>query len=839
MSYRLGIDLGTTYTAAAVERGGSATMASLGDHTPEIPSVLAFPTDGEVLVGDPAVRRVITDPTRIAREFKRRLGDPVPLIVGGSPRSAESLTAALLRQVIDRVAAAEGGDPDSVVVTVPANWGPYKLSLMDQVFQLAGLTAAQLMVEPVAAAHYYAGQGRVVDGSTVVVFDFGGGTFDAAIVRRHGNHFEMLGEAKGLERLGGVDLDHAVFEHAVRSSGIDVSDVEQTDEALAGIARLRQDCTGAKEALSYDSSAAITIMLPGHQTTVRLTRTEFEEMIRPSIHDAVTTVETMISDAGLSEDGVDAILLVGGSSRIPLVSQILSERLGRPIVTDAHPKHAIALGAASSTQTSDESTQTTPSLQPSPSTESVPIPAPTPRPAPRAVTAERHPPATPAGVAPAPAPTGRRLYVAAIVAALLVVAVGFIALQSGGSDQQATELDAAAPQASTEPQADTDPSSADTTSDSSPALGTDIGPTTRLESATSYSPTARSFSGEGPTATPSLLWQSDTVAFSGAVGTGGLVFTFQPSGESSTNQLVAFQGNSGRTVWRSASVAVHNTVAALGGLVAINDAKKTQLLNAATGEQLAVAVPIGLDAAAVHSSVTIRNGTAFAWGTIRTTNDERLYVVATDLVSGETLWLFEDGSSSNPFIRTIVDDEVIVVDNDEFRLGLDARTGEELWRTTDSDGTVLLLVDGGVMLVSTIGAELRAFDASTLAEIWVDSSSVGLRAAADGVNFYTTNFGDTNLVARRLADGSTIWAQPVSAVAWTSSGAVTVLVGRDAVYTVVDRVATARSKTSGELIWSGELDGLGDSPVRNAAVADGRLLLVDENQVLRVYGLPE
>lgn len=882
MSYRLGIDLGTTYTAAAVARGATAKMAALGDHTPEIPSVLAYLPDGEILVGDPAVRRVFTDPTRIAREFKRRLGDPVPIIVGGSPRSAEALTGALLRHIVDRVTRAEGGEPDSLIVTVPANWGPYKLSLMDQVFQLAGVSG-QTMAEPVAAAHFYAHEGRVDDQATVVVFDFGGGTFDAAIVRRDGARFQMVGEAKGLERLGGVDLDHAVLDHALTSSAIDLGGIEETEEATAGLARLRQECTLAKEALSYDSSAAIPIMLPGFQTTVRLTRTEFEEMIRPSIHDAVTTVETMVSQAGLTPSEIDSVLLVGGSSRIPLVSQILSERLARPIVADAHPKHTIALGAALSTQTTTTATEPTPASPPSRPTTVAPQPpvqptpaTPTPTPsAPVAPTSPAQPEpvtATPTAPAVTPAATpspgsevaasekvtsstplaGRGIYLAALAVALVLVGVGFLTLRSGENDEPQAASDTGSAQTTTQPAEADDPESVSTsnttvpdeadvteTSEQTPTgpLDMTIGPSTRLENATSYSPTAKSFEGVGPAAAPSLLWETDTTGFSGAVGAGDLVFTFQPSGRSSTNQLVAYEGGSGQEVWTNPSEAVHNTVAARGGLVAISDAKETQILSIEAGNQLTAVVPVGLDSEAIHSSVVVRNGTAYAWGTARRDDVEKLYIVATDLASGETRWIFEDASSGNPFLRTVVNDDVIVADNEDFRAGIDAATGEELWRTTDVDDSILLLVDGGVMLVSTIGGELRALDARTQAELWTDSESVGLRAAGDGDTFYTTNFGYSVLIARRLIDGSPVWAQPVSTVGWEASGAITIVVDRDSVYTIVDDVATARSKATGELIWSDVLEGLGNDRIRNAAVADGRLLLVDESGMLRVYGV--
>ena len=125
MSYELGVDLGTTYTAAAVHRAGEVRMVDLGTRSAPIPSVVFLAADETILAGEAASRRGATDPGRVAREFKRRIGDPTPLLLGGSPYSAEALSARLLEWVIAQVTAAEGGPPASVAVTHPANWGPY------------------------------------------------------------------------------------------------------------------------------------------------------------------------------------------------------------------------------------------------------------------------------------------------------------------------------------------------------------------------------------------------------------------------------------------------------------------------------------------------------------------------------------------------------------------------------------------------------------------------------------------------------------------------------------------------------------------------------------------
>ena len=189
--------------------------------------------------------------------------------------------------------------------------------------------------------------GRVVEGALVAVYDLGGGTFDATVLRTAGKGFEILGTPEGIEGLGGIDFDEAVFNHVDRSlggplSGLDPSDPHDTSAVI----RLRQDCARAKEALSADTEATIPVMLPKLQTEVRLTRSEFEDMIRPSISATIEALRRALLSAGVTPDHLSTVLLVGGSSRIPLVSRMVSAELGRPTAVDAHPKHAIVLGAA-------------------------------------------------------------------------------------------------------------------------------------------------------------------------------------------------------------------------------------------------------------------------------------------------------------------------------------------------------------------------------------------------------------------------------------------------------------------------------------------------------------
>ncbi len=348
-AYSLGVDLGTTYTAAAVARGTTAEPLPLGTDAAQAPSVVLIRDDGEVLVGDAAERRAVTEPTRAAREFKRRLGDPVPIVIGDAAHPVESLMAHQLRDVVRRATEQEGEAPSIVVLTHPANYSDYKTGLLRQAAAEAGLPAEQLVIvtEPEAAAIAYSRQARIETGEIVAVYDFGGGTFDAALVRRTDARFELIGVPEGMERLGGIDFDQAVMAHVDTILAGLVSGADRNDPLTRPAqARLRSDCRRAKEALSTDSDTTIPVSLPGVQTAVRLTRDEFESMVRPRVGETVKALERAVASAHIAMDQVSRILLVGGTSRMPIVAEMLRSATGRPVALDTHPKLAIAVGAA-------------------------------------------------------------------------------------------------------------------------------------------------------------------------------------------------------------------------------------------------------------------------------------------------------------------------------------------------------------------------------------------------------------------------------------------------------------------------------------------------------------
>ncbi|WP_461187697.1 Hsp70 family protein [Arthrobacter sp. Z4-13] len=353
MSYVLAIDIGTSFTAAAIARFDQGSSPApeclpLGVRGTSVPSVIYYPEDGPILVGEAAERRGLDSPARVVREFKRRVGDSVPISVGALSLPPEDVFATVARWVADRAEEREGAPPSEIVLTHPAAWGSHRTSVILAAMAAKSLENVTLITEPEAAAVYYASQVRVEDGSTIAVYDLGGGTFDTAVLRKAGSsRFELVGRPEGIENLGGADFDAEVFRYVAEHTAGALSKLNQADAGVRGaLARLRRECVEAKEALSVDSEANISVLLPGIQQQVRLVRSDFEALIEDPVRDTVDALEQSLAEMELEREDLSAVLLIGGSSRIPLVAQLISEQLDRPIAVDADPKSSICMGAA-------------------------------------------------------------------------------------------------------------------------------------------------------------------------------------------------------------------------------------------------------------------------------------------------------------------------------------------------------------------------------------------------------------------------------------------------------------------------------------------------------------
>lgn len=344
MTYVVGVDLGLTRSSAAVRRGGRVDMVT-------VPSLLCADADGVLRSGGRAAELAGRPGVGCVREVKRRIGDPTPVILGGEPYPSVELLAAQLadlhRGVLEREGGRAGAPPAAVVLTYPAVWGPYRREQFAEVARLAGLAGARLTTEAQAAVAHAVETGLLDPGATVVVYDFGGGTLGVSAVRADEDGGTLLGEPGGLENFGGADLDSAVLEHVDAVLGGAVGRLDPADPAdAAALSGLRRECATAKEQLSAVDLTVIPVTLPTGRYDVPLTRAGFEELIRPQLAASLAVTRRALVAAGRAPAALDAVLLIGGSTPVPLVRRMLTEEFGRPVLTVDRPQDAVALGAA-------------------------------------------------------------------------------------------------------------------------------------------------------------------------------------------------------------------------------------------------------------------------------------------------------------------------------------------------------------------------------------------------------------------------------------------------------------------------------------------------------------
>ncbi|MGH3879586.1 MAG: Hsp70 family protein [Actinophytocola sp.] len=422
MRYGVGIDLGTSFTSAAVLGPEGARMVPLSRQV-VVPSVVYADHDGTVLTGLAAEQAAARggELGRVARGFKRRIGDPTPLVLGGTAYSPDALMAAQLRDVLECVTQMESGPPEVIVLTCPAIWGPYRREHFEEVPRLAGVPTSHVLTEPEAVATHYSMERRLGEGEIVAVYDLGGGTFDTTILRIRADGMEILGTPEGIEHMGGMDFDETLLAHVDERLGGAVSALNQADPRdTAALAYIRALCVRAKEELSIEPDVQLTIPLPSGPRQVMITRLQLNDMLRPSVRQTTEALRRTIASAGLRPDDVSAMLLAGGSSRIPLVDQLVSEEFGRPVRLTLHPKFTVALGGA---VTADR-VRTASKRAAAPDTQSA-----------------QPPPAAPpsdAGTGSAPAVRrNRRVPVLAAVVAVIAVVVAYVTLFTGEPQQTA------------------------------------------------------------------------------------------------------------------------------------------------------------------------------------------------------------------------------------------------------------------------------------------------------------------------------------------------------------------------------------------------------------------
>ncbi len=344
MSYAIGVDLGTTYTAAAVcEPGARARSLKLGDHSDDVPSVL-FDRGDDLLFGEKAELRAKSDPTSVVRHAKSRLGTDTPIVAGGREHRPTELLGYSLGWVLAKATQFQGEPPASVTLTHPAHWGQHYLSRLEEAAAIAGVENPGFLAEPEAAGIQYVVSERIGKDELVGVYDLGGGTFDGAILRRTALGFALQGKPTGVDRVGGNVFDDAIFDFVC--ANFDVAEFEDTAENRSAAYALRDRCRDAKRLLSEDTVADIPLLFPSLNTTIRITRADFESLIHGRIADTTELFSSVVQSAGVTSADLRCVLMVGGSSRIPLVAQLLRASLDCPLAFDVEPKMIVASGAA-------------------------------------------------------------------------------------------------------------------------------------------------------------------------------------------------------------------------------------------------------------------------------------------------------------------------------------------------------------------------------------------------------------------------------------------------------------------------------------------------------------
>ena len=348
MGKAVGIDLGTTNSVVAVLEGGDPVVIANAEGSRTTPSVVAFAKDGEVLVGEVAKRQAITNPGRTIRSVKRQMGTDWKQDIDDKDYTAQEISARTLQKLKRDAEAYLGTAVDRAVITVPAYFDDAQRTATKEAGQIAGLEVLRIINEPTAAALAY---GLDKDGAdqTILVFDLGGGTFDVSVLEIGDGVFEVKA-THGDTKLGGDDWDQAVIDWLVTSFRNDHG-VDLAADAMAA-QRLKEAAEKAKIELSQVQQTQINLPFvtatdagPLHLDYM-LSRAKFQELTADLLARCRTPFEQAVKDAGLTRGEVDHVILVGGSTRMPAVVELVKEIAGRDPSKNVNPDEVVAIGAA-------------------------------------------------------------------------------------------------------------------------------------------------------------------------------------------------------------------------------------------------------------------------------------------------------------------------------------------------------------------------------------------------------------------------------------------------------------------------------------------------------------
>lgn len=350
----IGIDLGTSTSLVAAIKDGKPTLILNERGKTITPSVVGFSETGELLVGEAAKNQAIAHPDRTVSSIKRIMGTNQRVPLGGKEYTPQEISALILAK-LKRDAEGYFGQPvGEAVITVPAYFTDAQRQATKDAGEIAGFTVERIINEPTAAALAYGFQHQD-ETKTIMVYDFGGGTFDVSIIKMVEGAFKVLASG-GNTRLGGDDFDQIVSEHLYKrfkdKEGIDLKNIEDEKLRLSINQRIREAAEKAKIDLSTLLETNVNIPFlysegdePKH-LDVTLSRADFESMTEHLIESTREPVEQALEAAGLDKNGLDSIILVGGTTRMPSVKRFVTDLLDREPLTDIHPEECVAIGAS-------------------------------------------------------------------------------------------------------------------------------------------------------------------------------------------------------------------------------------------------------------------------------------------------------------------------------------------------------------------------------------------------------------------------------------------------------------------------------------------------------------
>ncbi|MDQ3877740.1 MAG: molecular chaperone DnaK [Actinomycetota bacterium] len=349
MAKAVGIDLGTTNSVVAVLEGGEPTVIPNAEGGRTTPSVVAFSKSGEILVGEVAKRQAITNPDRTIRSIKRQMGTDHKIDIDGKGWGPQEISARILMKLKADAEAYLGDKVTEAVITVPAYFDDAQRQATKEAGRIAGLEVLRIINEPTAAALAY-GLDKADGDQTILVFDLGGGTFDVSLLELGEGVFEVK-STSGNTNLGGDDWDQRVIDHLVKTFK-DQNGVDLSKDKMA-LQRLKEAAEKAKVELS--STQSTNINLPFITATeqgplhleMTLSRSEFERMTEDLLDKCKGPFNQAIKDAGISVSAIDHVILVGGSTRMPMVRNLVKDLTGgKEPHQGVNPDEVVAVGAS-------------------------------------------------------------------------------------------------------------------------------------------------------------------------------------------------------------------------------------------------------------------------------------------------------------------------------------------------------------------------------------------------------------------------------------------------------------------------------------------------------------